>query len=95
MFRYLPILAVITVILNIVLIIYRINHWTIDSTLSWSAWILLGILEVIMIYYTWHKANDIAVTSMIMWTVGLLFVPILIIPWWFLRIYPAVRVKLS
>jgi len=91
MFKYLPIVAVIAVVINIVLIIYRLNHWAIDLTFSIIAWISLGILEIIMIYYTWQPVNNISVSSKLLWTAGILFVPVLIIPWWFLRIYPRLR----
>jgi hypothetical protein len=95
MFKYLPVIAVITIVINIVLIIYRINHWAIDSTYSIIAWILLGILEIIMIYYTWQPFNNISSSSKILWTVGILFVPVLIIPWWFMRVYPNLKHKIS
>ncbi len=95
MFRYLPVFAAIVVLLNIIVIIFRLNHWRMDPAFNYISWGLLVILCIVLIYYTWHKENSLAVTSMIMWTFGIGCIPVLIIPWWFMRVYPKLKQKID
>lgn len=94
MFRYLPIIAVLGFVLTVVLVIFRINHWPINETVSWAAWIMLAFVQLTMVYYTW-QATFLSTASRVLWTIGILAVPVLLIPWWFLRVYPGLKRKIS
>jgi hypothetical protein len=95
MFRYLPIIAGVTILANLIVIIFRVGDWDLERWIQYTAWTLLFVIQIIVIYYTWHSRNQIPNTSMILWTVGVLLVPVILIPWWFLRIYPDLKLNLD